>query len=259
MRVDSQELPLSVHPLCQLLPCHLGPPRPTLSINLYVTCCIDCTIGVFHIADLFDHCPVILPQTFEVCLCQWPNLTGMEHWAPHRRAIHAASHALKERGWEERTGSRSLNFFQVVFTPVVAESSLQEVQASTTDHALCLSCIYSQSFLLHCIFSSQEPPDTFLERFSDNIKVNGIEVLPGDPRVELTWQGFEEQWAEYRALVNTDLHFTLFIIPLTNTDTAPHIGIHPLHQSHNPLLHTKFSQLPPDDLPRHSIKHLLKV
>ena len=40
------------------------------------------------------------------------------------------------------------------------------VQAHTTDHDLCLSCIYSQSFLLHCSFPSQEPPDTFLERFS---------------------------------------------------------------------------------------------
>ena len=36
MRVDSWELPLSSIPLCQLLPSHLGPPRPTLSINLYV-------------------------------------------------------------------------------------------------------------------------------------------------------------------------------------------------------------------------------
>ena len=33
MRVDSRE-PLSTIPLCQLLPCHFGPPRPTLSINL---------------------------------------------------------------------------------------------------------------------------------------------------------------------------------------------------------------------------------
>ena len=32
MRVDSRELPLSAIPLCQ--PCHLGPLRPTLSINL---------------------------------------------------------------------------------------------------------------------------------------------------------------------------------------------------------------------------------
>ena len=46
MRVDSRELSLSTIPLCQLLPCHLGPPRSTLSINLYVPGCLDCTIGV---------------------------------------------------------------------------------------------------------------------------------------------------------------------------------------------------------------------
>ena len=57
----------------------------------------------------------------------------------------------------------------------------------TADHDLCLSCIYSQSFLLHCFFPSQEPPDTFLKRFSDDNKVIGIEVLPGDPRGELSW------------------------------------------------------------------------
>ena len=32
-------------------------------------------------------------------------------------------HVLKERWLEERTGSSSLNFFQVVFTGVVVESS----------------------------------------------------------------------------------------------------------------------------------------
>ena len=36
MRVNNRELPLSAIPLCQLFPCHLGPPRPALSINLYV-------------------------------------------------------------------------------------------------------------------------------------------------------------------------------------------------------------------------------
>ena len=36
MRVDSREFPLSAIPLCQLLPCHLGPPRPKLSINLSI-------------------------------------------------------------------------------------------------------------------------------------------------------------------------------------------------------------------------------
>ena len=80
--------------------------------------------------------------------------------------------------------------------------TLQEVQAHTTNHDLCLSCI--QSFLLHCFFPSQEPPDTSLERFRDGNKVIGIEVLPVDPRVEVTWQGFkhndEEQRAEYQTL-----------------------------------------------------------
>ena len=50
MRVDSRELPLSAVPLCQLLPCHFGPPRPTLSINLYVKGCLDCTTGAFHMS-----------------------------------------------------------------------------------------------------------------------------------------------------------------------------------------------------------------
>ena len=50
MRADSRELPLSTIPLCQLLPCHFGPPRPTLSINLYVKGCLDSTIGAFHMS-----------------------------------------------------------------------------------------------------------------------------------------------------------------------------------------------------------------
>ena len=56
---------------------------------------------------------------------------------------------------------------------------------------------------------------------NDN-KVIGIEVLPGHPRAELAWQGVkhndEEQQAEYRALVNTNLHFKLFTVPLTNME-----------------------------------------
>ena len=74
------------------------------------------------IADLSNHCPVISLQTLEVWLCQWPSLTGMEHCAQHTRAVHMAT-CLKERWHEERTGSRSLNFFQAVFTCVVVESS----------------------------------------------------------------------------------------------------------------------------------------
>ena len=50
MRVDSCELPLFAIPLCQLLPSHLGPPKPMLSNNLYVKGCLDCTFGAFHVS-----------------------------------------------------------------------------------------------------------------------------------------------------------------------------------------------------------------
>ena len=43
------------------------------------------------IADLSDHCPVISLQTLEVWLYQWLSLTGMEHCAPHTRAVHVAT------------------------------------------------------------------------------------------------------------------------------------------------------------------------
>ena len=52
MRDDSWELPLSAIPLCQLLPSHLGPPGSTLSINLYIKGCLDCTVGAFHMSIL---------------------------------------------------------------------------------------------------------------------------------------------------------------------------------------------------------------
>ena len=42
---------------------------------------------------------------------------------------------------------------------------------------------------VHCFFPGQEPSDTFLQRFSYYNKVISIEVLPGDPRAELMWQG----------------------------------------------------------------------
>ena len=42
-------------PHCHLLPCHIGPSRPGLSINLYVTGCLDCTIGAFHVFIPAEH------------------------------------------------------------------------------------------------------------------------------------------------------------------------------------------------------------
>ena len=52
MRVDSRELPLSVIPLCQLLPCHLGPPRPMLSSTrmskAVLTVPLECPTCPYH-------------------------------------------------------------------------------------------------------------------------------------------------------------------------------------------------------------------
>ena len=154
MRVDSRELPLSAIPLCQLFPCHLGPPRPSLSINLYVKGCLDCSTCPYHrsllsfrmrsrssmpsrasssldlvvtilrpdIANLSDHCPVISLQTLEVWLF---NGQVSLAWsiALRTQELYTRPRVLKERWREERTGSRSLNFFQAVFTRVVVESS----------------------------------------------------------------------------------------------------------------------------------------
>ena len=55
-------------------------------------------------------------------LCQWPSLAGIEHCAPHTRAVHMAMCFEREVAWSENCSS-SLNFFQAVFTCVVVESS----------------------------------------------------------------------------------------------------------------------------------------
>ena len=61
-------------------------------------------------------------QTLEAGVCYWPSFTGMEHCAPHTRAVHMAT-CLERKIVEERTGFSSLNFFQAIFTCVVVESS----------------------------------------------------------------------------------------------------------------------------------------
>ena len=45
----------------------------------------------FNIVDLSDNCSVISLQTQEAGLCYWPSFTGMEHCAPHTRAVHTAT------------------------------------------------------------------------------------------------------------------------------------------------------------------------
>ena len=159
MRADGRELPLSAISLCQLFPCHLGPPRPTLSINLYVKGCLDCTIGAFHMSipsesssfrmrsrssmpsrtcsslDLVVTMSCSL--TLQICLIIALSFR-CRHWrfgfvngqvslawsiALRTQELYTRPHILKERWREEKTGSRSLNFFQAAFTRVVVESS----------------------------------------------------------------------------------------------------------------------------------------
>ena len=159
MRVDSRELPLSAIPLCQLLPCHLGPPRPMLSINLYVKGCFDCTLGTFpvHTIGVFSlfrmrsrsSMPSCTSRSLDLVVTMYCGLTSQicliialsfrcRRWrfgfvngqvslawstALRTQELYTRPRVLKGRWREERTGSRSLNFFQAVFTGVVVESS----------------------------------------------------------------------------------------------------------------------------------------
>ena len=158
MWVESRELPPSAIPLCQLLLCHLWPPRPRFSINLYVKGCPECTIGGFHVHtngafSPLEWGPDLQCQAAQVahwiwwwqCLAAWhcrsvwslpchfaANVGGLAlsmakfHWHGALRSTHELymqPRVLKERRQEERTGSSSLNFFQVVFTCVVVEIS----------------------------------------------------------------------------------------------------------------------------------------
>ena len=139
--------------------CHFGPPRPTLSINLYVKGCLDCTIGAFHISipsesSLLQNEVQILNAnrasssldlvvtmscglTLQICLiialsfrrrCWRVGFVNGQvslAWsiALRTQELYTGPRVLKERWCEERTGSRSLNFLQAVFTRVVVETS----------------------------------------------------------------------------------------------------------------------------------------
>ena len=122
---------------------------------------------------------------------------------------------------------------------------------SAGDPALChrswsLSFLHLLSALSpHCFFPPQEPSDTFLQWFSYDNKVVNIEVLHVThsgthvTRLPAQWwkaAGWVQSIGEHQPSLQT-LH-----CPLTNTDTAPGIGIHSLYQAHYPLIHTKFPQ-----------------
>ena len=158
MRVDGRELPLSAIPLCQLFPCHLGPPRPTLSINLskaILTAPLERSTCPYHLSLLFfrmrsrSSMPsrtssslnlvvtmscgltlqigLIIALSFHSSRWRFGFVNGQVslEWsiALRTQELYTQPHVLKERWCEERSGSRSLTFFQAVFTRVVVGSS----------------------------------------------------------------------------------------------------------------------------------------
>ena len=73
------------------------------------------------IADLSNRCRHFAADAGGLALSM-----AKSHWHGALCSTHelyTRPRVLKERWREERTGSRSLNFFQAVFTPVVVESS----------------------------------------------------------------------------------------------------------------------------------------
>ena len=159
MRVDSRELPLSAIPLCQLLPCHLGLHGPcfpsTCMSKAVLTAPLECSTCPYHrsLLSFRMRSRSLMPSrtsssldlvvtmscglTLQICLIialsfrcrRWRfgfvNGQVSLAWsiALRTQELYKQSRVLRERWREERTGSRSLNFFQAVFTLVVVESS----------------------------------------------------------------------------------------------------------------------------------------
>ena len=153
MRVDSRDLPLSAIPLCQLLPC---PPFPSTCISKAVltvplersTCPYHRSLLSFRMrsrSSMPSHTSSSLDLvvtmscdlTFQICLIialsfrcrrwrfRFVNGKVSLAWSIVlcTQELYTWPRVFKERWREERTGSRSLNFFQAVFTRVVVESS----------------------------------------------------------------------------------------------------------------------------------------
>ena len=123
MRVDSQELPLSAIPLCQLLPCHLGPPRPLLSRSSMPSCASSSL-------DLMM--TVSCSLTLQICLIialslscrRWRLgfISGQVSLALsivlRTQELYTWPSVLKVRWQEERTGSSSRRFSHMLWLKV---------------------------------------------------------------------------------------------------------------------------------------------
>ena len=119
------------------------------------------------IADLSDHCPIIPLQLLEVWLCQWPSLTGMEPLHSTHKSCTSRPPVLKERWQEDRTGSSSLNFFQVFFNHIVAESS--QPPAAERLCWLCWGLTTCQPLWVICIVS-QGKGEEIVEEMKEKVR-----------------------------------------------------------------------------------------
>ena len=144
MRVYSREFPLSAIPLCQLLPYHFGPQRSTCMSKAVLTAPLEHSTCPYHRSLLsfrmrsWSSMPsrtsssldlvvtMSCGLTLQICLiialsfrCRcwrfyFVNGQVSVAWsiALRTQELYTRPHVLKERWREERTGSRSLNFFQ---------------------------------------------------------------------------------------------------------------------------------------------------
>ena len=70
------------------------------SSSSFASSLLDLTLansfGLNDTADLSDHSPIIALQALQVRLGQWPSFNGMEHGAPHARAVYMATGLVRE-------------------------------------------------------------------------------------------------------------------------------------------------------------------
>ena len=102
------------------------PSRTSSSLDLVVTMSCGLTLQICLIIALSFRCRC---WRFGFVNGQVPLAWSI---VLHTQELYTRPHVLKERWREERTGSRSLNFFQAVFTRVVVESSQPPAAEITT-------------------------------------------------------------------------------------------------------------------------------
>ena len=145
MWFDSRGLPLSAIPLCSCIHVIFGHPGPCIPSNCMsqavLTAALECSTCPYQRSLLsFRMRSRSLPCHSAAEIGGLALSKAKSHWLgalcyAHKSCTHelyTRPHVLKERWWEERTGSSSLNFFQAVLSHVVVESSQPTAAESTS-------------------------------------------------------------------------------------------------------------------------------